>query len=95
VAIAVLKPEVINQRNKQNALSLKGCLCTALFKVFYFMGMGLLYFVVEDKALVRDIAIFLKFYDYVLIPLVQIKTSPPLKKYAEQNFKGFLTPSCA
>ena len=87
IAVEILDKKIIVQRNKSNALSLMGCFATWIINIFYTTGLGLLYFVVKNSADVRNVTSFFKFYDFFLIPYVQILTSPPLRRFISAKTK--------
>lgn len=81
VVISVLKPDVIKQRNKKNAISFAGQLCTWILEALY--TTLLTYFVGwKNNATIRETASFVKLSEFTLVPLVQILCSPPLRNFA-------------
>jgi hypothetical protein len=85
VAATVLERSVIHRRNRTNAISMLGQVATWLMELSYFC----LIFVVFSNgnfAESRELASIVKTSEFCLIPLVQILTSPPLKRFVFQNF---------
>ena len=82
VAISVLRPEVIKVRNSRNAISLAGQLVTGILETSYFLLMIFyMNFAVEHSERSREVASIFKLLEFTLIPLAQVLTSPPLKKF--------------
>jgi len=85
IASTVLDANIIRQRNKANAINLTGLFATWVTELVYPVFVGLLFFVVSGHNDVRDATSCLKLFDYFLIPLIQIHTSPPLKRFLESK----------
>ena len=82
VAISVLRPEVIKVRNSRNAISLAGQLVTWILEASYFLLMIFyMNFAFEHSERSREVASIFKLSEFTLIPLAQVLTSAPLKKY--------------
>ena len=80
VASFVLKSSVIQDRNRTNAINLTGQFAGWLMEVWYTVLAGILSNVYKIDML-REAIPILKLFDFVLIPLVQIYTSPPIKRF--------------
>ena len=78
VASAVLSDKVIKQRNKANAISFFGQFAAWIMKVWYVILFGILY-AANIGGTAREISILIKDFEFILIPLVEIYTSPPIK----------------
>ena len=76
----ILKPSVINKRNKINAISLTGQVAGWIMETWYIVAIGFLNTIFNFE-LLREIAPFVKDLEFILIPLVQICTSEPIKKF--------------
>ncbi len=76
----ILKQSEINARNKVNAISLMGLVMGWFMKFWYVFLVGVLGYVF-DKNLLREVSSVLKYFEFFLVPLVQIHTSAPLKKF--------------
>ena len=82
VAISVLRPEVIKVRNSRNAISLAGQLVTWILETSYFLLLIFyMNFAVEHSERSREVASIFKLLEFTLIPLAQVLTSAPLKKF--------------
>jgi hypothetical protein len=79
-AIGVLHQSVIKKRNRVNAISLTGLVTGWLMEVWYIFLVGFLSLVM-DRNVLREVSAVLKYYEFYLIPLVQVHTSDPLKKF--------------
>ena len=80
IAKTVLKPSVIKSRNKANAVNLTGLILGWLMEVWYIILVGIVSLFM-DRNVFRELSGILKFYEFYLIPLVQVHTSGPLKKF--------------
>ena len=103
LASEILSKDVIQKRNRTNALSRVGCFATWAVNIIYVIGVGFvpviflsirdavgvssIAFQSNNSIYVREVTSFFKFYDYLIIPFVQIKTSPPLKRFIESRSK--------
>ena len=80
LAKAVLKPGEIKQRNQVNAFTMFGQMVTWLLEVSYVLM--LLYFAVFSASNTRrELPALLKLAEFTVIPIVQILTSAPLRKF--------------
>ena len=80
IGAKVLKASVILERNQRNAISLTGQVLTCFMEFWNNIIVPILSHFV-DIELLREVAPILKHFDIVLVPLVQIYTSPPLKAF--------------
>ncbi len=80
VGAKVLKASVINERNHRNAITLTGQVATFVIEFWYVLLVTVLSHFL-DIELVREVSPILKHFDVLLVPLVQIYTSPPLKSF--------------
>ena len=87
IAKNVLKPSVIKSRNRANAVNLTGLVLGWLMEVWYIFLVGVLSFILDQNAF-WEVSALLKYYEFYLIPLVQVHTSPALKKFRinSENF---------
>jgi hypothetical protein len=76
----LIDPSVVKIRNRINAISLSGLFAGWLMEVWYIVLVGFLSFMFDSKVL-REVSTILKYYEYYLIPLVQINSSPPIKRF--------------
>jgi hypothetical protein len=76
----ILKQSDIKARNRSNAISLLVLITGWMMEISYLIAVGVLSFVM-DRNTVREISSILKYYEFYLIPLVQIYTSTPLKQF--------------
>jgi len=80
VGSKVLKTSVINERNHKNAITLTGQVATCFIK-FWFLSLVSILSYFLDIEFLREVAPIIKHFDVLLVPLVQIYTSPPLKVF--------------
>ena len=80
VGAKVLKISVINERNHKNAITLTGQVATCFIEFWYLLVVPILSNFL-DIELLREVAPIIKHFDVLLVPLVQIYTSPPLKAF--------------
>ena len=80
VASVVLSDKVIKQRNRTNAISFFGQFAAWIMKVWYVIIFGILY-AANIGGTVREIIPLIKNFEFVLIPLVEIYTSAPIKTF--------------
>ena len=80
VASTILQPSVIKQRNQANAISMVGQIVAWVLEIWYtiFMGFLPIYFKLET---VREASALLKNIEFVLIPMVEVYTSAPIRKF--------------
>jgi hypothetical protein len=76
----ILAQSEIKARNNVNAISLTGLVMGWLMEVWYVIAGGFLGYVL-DRNILREVSSMLKFYEFYFIPLVQIHTSAPLKRF--------------
>ena len=80
VAVRILDPSVITKRNKRNAISMMGQLVGWIMEVWHVVLIGILTPIFNLDSL-RNVSSLLKNFEFCLIPLVQIWTSVPIKRY--------------
>ena len=80
IAIGILTPPIIKQRNRVNAISMFGQFAAWLMDVLYIVLAGLLSFF-HDVDKLREIASLLKSFEFLLIPLLEVFTSVPIRKF--------------
>ena len=71
---------VVTKRNQANAISMVGQIVSWVMEIWYTMFMGFLpmYFKMET---VREVSALLKNFEFVLIPMVEVYTSAPIRKF--------------
>jgi hypothetical protein len=79
-AIGVLQQSVIKKRNRVNAISLTGLVMGWLMKVWFIILVGILSLIIDSYVL-REVSTVLKQFEFYLVPLVQVHTSDPMKKF--------------
>ena len=84
VAIIVLEPDVIKKRNRRNAISMVGQLAGWIMEVWHLVLIGFLTPIFMLDSL-RNTSSLLKNFEFFLIPLVQIWSSAPIKRYLFRN----------
>ena len=76
---------MIKSRNRANAIGVTGLFTAWLLEVFYIVFGGFLLLIVDDSNLIREVVTSLKLYDYYIIPLIHVHTSPPIKRFMENS----------
>jgi hypothetical protein len=80
IGATVLRPEVIRQRNRKNAITMAGQFCSWVLELSYFFL--LIFFATRlyhDQR--REIASIIKLYEFSLIPLVQLLTTSSMRQF--------------
>ena len=72
-------------RQRVNAISLTGLVATWLMEVWYILFVGF-FSIFFRMNFVREVWSIIKYYEFYFIPLVQIHTSPPIKRYLSSNY---------
>jgi hypothetical protein len=80
-ASRILNQKVITMRNRTNALSLTGLFITLIMEVLFLVLVGFFSLFFEDHNMFRDLGALILMYEYLFIPLAQIYTSPPIRKF--------------
>ena len=80
IAVVVLHKETIRQRNHTNAITMMGLFLTWLMELSY-LGWNVVAFATGFSEQTREFLTIIKMFEFSLVPLVQIKTSPPLRKF--------------
>ena len=80
IASQVLEPSVIKKRNKRNAISMTGQLAGWIMEVWHLVLIGFLTPLFDLESL-RNVSSLLKNFEFAFIPLVQIWSSVPIKRY--------------
>ena len=86
IAANVLKPSVIKQRNRANAVSMYGQLAGWVMEIWYAVLIVMLSTFYDTDTL-REIASLIKDFEFVFIPLVEVQTSSPIIKFLSQKHK--------
>ena len=76
----ILKQSDIKARNRSTAISLLGLVAGWMMEISYLFAVGILSFFL-DRNSVREITSTLKYFEFYLVPLVQIYSSQPLKQF--------------
>jgi hypothetical protein len=77
---SLVKASVIHKRNKTNAITLSGQFAGWIMEIWYIVLIGILNTIFNFE-LFREVAPFLKDLAFLLIPMVQIMTSEPIKQF--------------
>ena len=80
VAIQLLDPSVIRVRNRTNSITLTGQVMSWFMELWYIVLIGFISNMFNPASL-REVAPFFKTFEFFLVPLVQIYTSPPIKRF--------------
>ena len=84
VAAAVISQSTLKTRNKTNAISMVGQVTSWIMEIWYIVLVGLLSTMFQID-LLREVSVLIKASEYFLIPLVQILTSAPIKRYFREK----------
>ena len=77
----ILDKNTIKNRNRTNAISLTGMFLSWAWEVWYLLLVGIISLVINDANWFRELATLIKCYEFYFIPLVQIYTSAPIKRF--------------
>ena len=80
VAAGVISKSTLRYRNRANAISMAGQAISLLAQFWYILIVGILYAIFKGY-LLREAAALIKMIDFLIIPLIYIKTSEPIKKF--------------
>ena len=89
VAAGVISKSTLRYRNRANAISMVGQAISLMAQFWYILIVGILYAIFKGY-LLREVAAMIKMIDFLIIPLIYIKTSEPIKKFInhqKQNWK--------
>jgi hypothetical protein len=84
IAVGVVAPSVLKNRNKTNAITMAGQAASWIMEIWYIVIVGVLSTIVQVDIL-REISVVVKALEFCLIPFVQIYTSAPIRRYLEAN----------
>ena len=84
IAARVVSQTTIRMRNKTNAISMIGQVTSWVMEIWYIVLVGLLSTMFQVDSL-REVAVLVKATDHFLIPLVQIFTSAPIKRFFKRG----------
>lgn len=76
----ILDKNVIKKRNFVNAISLTGLFVCWLLELFHLVFAGFVSLFIGNQWN-REVSTFLRQLEFVLVPLIQIGTSPPIKRH--------------
>ena len=80
IAGKIVKPSVIKSRNRSNAISLSGQLTGWTMEIWYIIFVGFISTIFKFREM-REVVPFLKQLEFVLVPLVQVYTSAPIRNF--------------
>lgn len=86
VAAEIVNPSVIKLRNKTNAISLIGLFASWVLQTSDLLIVGVLSTKFELEWL-REVTALLKGSDFLWIPMIQILTTPPIRKMVFSSLK--------
>ena len=84
IAVHVLQPSIIKQRNQSNAISMLGLFVTWIIGICYITTVGLVTTLNEAEWL-REYASTFKDIDFVWIPWIEILTSVSIKEFVKRH----------
>ena len=73
-------------RKKNNAVSITGLFATWVMEITYLGFASFVSFMVREQEFMRDVVGCIKYFDYYFIPLVQIYTSPPIRRHVTSKW---------
>ena len=82
IGAVVLSEKIIKHRNRTNAISFFGQFLAWVMRIWYVV---IFIFVFHVKISLREIIPMIKNFEFVLIPLVEIYTSAPIKTFRANN----------
>jgi hypothetical protein len=80
IAILILDSKLIRKRNQQNAITFAGQFATWLLHSFYILVTAI-FINISKTGYSREVIAVLKTSEFLLVPLIHIYTSPPLKNF--------------
>jgi len=80
----ILDQNTLQKRNRVNAISLTGLFACWSMLLFHNLIGGVLSFFIGTKWN-RDMAAFLRYFEFALAPYIQIRTSQPIKRYLTKH----------
>jgi hypothetical protein len=84
IAVGVVAPSVLKNRNKTNAITMAGQAASWIMEIWYIVIVGVLSTIVQVDIL-REISVVVKALEFCLNPFVLIYTSAPIRRYLEAN----------
>ena len=86
-AADILDATTVKNRRRVNAVSLVGLFAGWVMEFWYLALLALLFLVLESNWILQLSAI-LKLFEFYFIPLVQLNSSAPLKRFVDQRKSG-------
>jgi hypothetical protein len=80
IVILILDSKLIRKRNQQNAITFAGQFATWLLHSFYILVTAI-FINISKTGYSREVIAVLKTSEFLLVPLIHIYTSPPLKNF--------------
>ena len=80
----ILDQNIIKKRNQVNAISLTG-LFTCWSMLFFHLIVAGFFSYISGNKWNREMSTILRYFEYVLVPYIQIRTSPPIKRYLSNH----------
>ena len=77
----ILDQKTLKNRNHSNAISLTGLFISWAWEVWYILLVSIISLLINDANWFRELATLIKCYEFYFIPLVQIYTSAPIKRF--------------
>ena len=81
----ILNQNAIKKRLRTNAINLVGQVFTWFVECLP-MAVGILVLIVDRQEKGREILALLKIFRFLLIPVVEVATSPPMKRFLADHF---------
>ena len=80
VAVMIVKKEVVRQRNRNTAISMVGLFATWVLEMAYNIWLALFVWLGYSQQL-RELLTIIKMAEFVIMPIIEVLTSPPLRKF--------------
>ena len=77
----ILDQKTLKIRNRSNAISLTGLFVTWAMEVWYILLVSLVSLVINDANWFRELATLIRCCECYFIPLIQVYTSAPIKRF--------------
>ena len=84
ISANLLKPAVIKQRNRANAISMVGQFARWVMDIWYAIVIGYIASI-YNLDLIRELPPMLKNLEFVLIPIVEVYTSAPIQRFMDKS----------
>ena len=84
IAAGIISQSTLKHRNKSNALSMMGQAVSLFTEIWFIVSVGIMS-AIFNVPLLREVAALAKVIDFLIIPLIHIKTSEPIHNFIMQR----------